>query len=294
MSQPQIQPHRVTKPIQLLAAWLAGLVLVNGSFLACAASIQTPSWVPGTLVVAAIVNVPLFLFALFLLQTRYRPEMQEDIYYSKYLETRQNRLTPEDVSVDVATLRSDVFASTKRSLELLEALRSQISRVASTKSAGGAVVTEGLRIEESLQGTDQAIQNAIAEADWDRYSVLLNQCLPSFDKIQQALISAGVSSLKKFGDYPPKFGVMSFGPGVSAQVIQQLYSLIEGMGLRYLAIADDDMHSGRIYIGSYRYKVGAPIALIDEELQKVLCDVELTTDRLKALVFEKAKPMNKG
>lgn len=53
----KIEPHKVTKPIQLLAAWLVGLVLINGSFLTAAAKINTPVWIVPTLVIASIVNV---------------------------------------------------------------------------------------------------------------------------------------------------------------------------------------------------------------------------------------------
>lgn len=93
MPEPQITPHRITKPIQLLAAWLAGLAIVNGSFLTAAATIQTPTWILGTLVVASVLNVPLFLFCLFLLQTKFRPEMQEDSYYSQYLQDKYSDTT---------------------------------------------------------------------------------------------------------------------------------------------------------------------------------------------------------
>jgi diguanylate cyclase (GGDEF)-like protein len=82
----QITPHRITKPIQLLAAWLAGLSIIDASFLTGATTIHQPDWVPGLLAVAAVLNVPLFLFCLFLLQTKFRPEMQEDSYYSRYWE----------------------------------------------------------------------------------------------------------------------------------------------------------------------------------------------------------------
>ena len=86
MANEQIQPDKVTKPIQLLAAWLAGLIITDGAFLTSAALISRPDWASGALVVAAILNVPLFLTALFLLQTKFRPEMQEDAFYSKHLE----------------------------------------------------------------------------------------------------------------------------------------------------------------------------------------------------------------
>lgn len=84
-SHQQIRPERITRPIQLLAAWLTGLVLVDGMFLSAAAILQHPSWLPATLVIAAILNIPVFLTAIFLLQTRFRPEMQEDAYYAEYL-----------------------------------------------------------------------------------------------------------------------------------------------------------------------------------------------------------------
>ena len=105
----QLDPSKVTRPIQLLAAWLVGLVLVDGSFLASAAYISRPEWVAGALVVAAILNVPLFIGAIFLLQTRFRPQMQEDQYYSKYLmqpqPLRQTRasLGPAHSSKDLQT-----------------------------------------------------------------------------------------------------------------------------------------------------------------------------------------------
>jgi len=95
VNESKIVPHRITKPIQLLAAWLAGLAVVNGSFLAGAATIHAPAWIPAVLVIAAVLNVPLFLASLFLLQTRFRPEMQEDSYYSKYLERTYSDRGPQ-------------------------------------------------------------------------------------------------------------------------------------------------------------------------------------------------------
>lgn len=89
MADHQIIPDKVTKPIQLLAAWLVGLIVVNGTFLLAAQQITRPEWASGLLVICAVLNVPVFIFALFLLQTKFRPQMQEDSYYSQYLE-REN------------------------------------------------------------------------------------------------------------------------------------------------------------------------------------------------------------
>jgi hypothetical protein len=89
VNQP-IKPNTITKPIQLLAAWLAGLLAIDSCFLIAAARQPTGSWETIALTVASIANVPLFLLAVFLLQTRFRPELQEDLYYSTYISQKTN------------------------------------------------------------------------------------------------------------------------------------------------------------------------------------------------------------
>ena len=91
MPEVEIKPDKITKPIQLLAGWLAGLILTNSGFLIAAAKISEPKWASGALVVVAILNVPLFLAALFLLQTKFRPHIQEDRYFSEYLKEQAYR-----------------------------------------------------------------------------------------------------------------------------------------------------------------------------------------------------------
>lgn len=97
-----IQPGNITKPIQLLAAWLAGLLAIDSCFLIAAGKLPTGSWEAAqALTVAAIANVPLFLLAVFLLQTRFCPELQEDLYYSTYISQKTNarvQLTKEDAT----------------------------------------------------------------------------------------------------------------------------------------------------------------------------------------------------
>lgn len=85
MAAHSIRPERVTKPIQLLAAWLAGLVAVDSVFLVAASKLEACSASSTALVVAAILNVPGFLILLFLLQTKYRAEQQEDRFYAEHL-----------------------------------------------------------------------------------------------------------------------------------------------------------------------------------------------------------------
>lgn len=88
---PRFQPATITKPMQLLAAWLLGLLALDGCFLLAATRLPPGSTESSALVWAAILNVPLFLGALFLLQTKFRPELQEDLYYATYINQKTNQ-----------------------------------------------------------------------------------------------------------------------------------------------------------------------------------------------------------
>lgn len=137
VKQKSIDPKTITKPIQLLACWLLGLVLVNGSFLSTATIIENPIWAVGTLVVASVVNVPLFLVSLFLLQTKFRPEMQEDSFYHEYLvnklgqpkdstDKQQIESVPVENSVETKGLWSGYRVLMNDSLEGADETRSKL------------------------------------------------------------------------------------------------------------------------------------------------------------------------
>ena len=92
MSKHDITPEKITSPIQLLAAWFVTLIVLNGAFLTAACNISS-TWLSAFLVIAAILNVPLFLGCMFLLQTRFLAEMQSDEHYSEYLRQKNKTKT---------------------------------------------------------------------------------------------------------------------------------------------------------------------------------------------------------
>jgi hypothetical protein len=125
-----IKPERITKPIQLLASWLIGLFVTNASFLLAAKQIHHPSWGAALLLVAAVANVPVFILALFLLQTKFRPQMQEDQYYSKYLDDERKSTAvsvPErDLEQEIARTVERIVASVGASAKGMEEPISEI------------------------------------------------------------------------------------------------------------------------------------------------------------------------
>lgn len=82
---PKFKPEKITKPIQLLAVWFVGLIFIDGLFIFTSTKIEEVV-LEYFLVIASILNVPLFLYLLFKLQTKFRAELQEDSFYFKYLD----------------------------------------------------------------------------------------------------------------------------------------------------------------------------------------------------------------
>jgi len=103
MAKPEIQPHKITKPIQILAVWFVGLLALVGILLAGAANIEQPIWIPALLVVAAIVIIPLFIFLIFLLQTRFRTQFLDDEHYSEWLKRKEEAFDEIESRLDKST-----------------------------------------------------------------------------------------------------------------------------------------------------------------------------------------------
>lgn len=85
MVNTDIKPEKVTKPFQLLATWLAGLIILVSALLIASTKTYQTKWLNSFYAISAIAIIPIFLILIFLLQTKFRPQMQEDKYYSEWL-----------------------------------------------------------------------------------------------------------------------------------------------------------------------------------------------------------------
>jgi hypothetical protein len=170
LTEQQIHPHKVTKPMQLLAAWLVGLVITNTIFLASAINFDKESWERGALVISAIVNVPLFLFALFILQTRFRAELQEDTFYSEYLSKKS-----------ASVIRIDKNASQETRISELE--RQLLKLTAQPPLALVSTISDA----------------GLIQIDWSNWPIALNDLHPKFQEIREALRAANIPLAAIFG-----------------------------------------------------------------------------------------------
>lgn len=99
MSNQKIEPEKITKPIQLIAVWFIGLVILVGAFIGGAVAIQNPR-LQTVLVIAAVIIPLIFVVVIFLLQTKFRTQFLDDTLYADYLKRQEKRFKnfkPENI-----------------------------------------------------------------------------------------------------------------------------------------------------------------------------------------------------
>lgn len=238
MTEQQIHPHKITKPMQLLAAWLVGLVLTNATFLGVAANFGKGAWESGALVIAAILNVPIFLVALFILQTKFRAELQEDSFYSEYLSKKT-----------ASVVRIGKGQASDGKLEEIEAQLIRLS--AATQSQGS-------------HGENKD------EPDWTRWRVGLNSTHPRFKEIREALRSSSIplAELFGYGEAPEKW-IVSLSNALPAAHKARILKAVLPFGfdgINFWNPERDADETEDVYIGSYGVSDYATVTPILSEL----------------------------
>lgn len=256
MADQKIEPHRITKPIQLLAAWLVGLILTDSIFLTATLSLDAQSWERGALVIASIFNVPLFLGALFLLQTKFRPELQEDTYYHEYI----SKKSADILKIDKNTAQENRLSEVERKLHQ---------------------ITE-LRLPHSPQ------ENANTEShelDWRGWQVSINCLHPNYKKIKDSLNSSGIPIASTIGNRLtkaiPEAWTISLNPIMPASHKSQILKVVLPFGFDGIELYSPVPEAGEtedVYIGGYgvgNYSKITPdlFELLDDEVS----DAELST-----------------
>jgi len=295
MTEQRIEPSKVTKPIQLLAAWLVGLVLVNGSFLGTAISITSPEWLRVTLVIASILNVPIFLFCVFLLQTKFRPEMQEDSYYSKYLESNTGKIIDTGyLEIYEHSIKSELTEHNKLHLALISGLDNTVNELAnqlellvSKSSPDSLRISSVQQVTEKISNTSKAIEIAKQEATKGSFSVELNDLLPDYSKIRKELRMNKIPIDKTFGSTSkepevPKEKIISFGPEVPIEVLKLIVLSLEKYGFNKISYTDLGFKENSIYIGSYIYRSPetAQAVELDQDILRILRSTDATLEDL--------------
>ena len=132
MENHKIEPHRITKPIQLMAVWFIALLLIDSAFLTAAVNIHQQRWLSPLLAISAVAFVPLFLLGVFLMQTVFREQLQEDQYYSEWLERQEKAFgdfRAENTTFNPRAVINNANNVRKSNLDDLEEQRKECYRI---------------------------------------------------------------------------------------------------------------------------------------------------------------------
>jgi hypothetical protein len=271
MSENKINAEKITKPIQLLAVWLIGLIALVGSLLTAAGTIHQPDWMPVFLAISAVSIIPMFLGLIFLLQTRYRPEMQEDLFYSKYLE--KDSQTFEDINnensnnLEIDELKREILSISESTKEELEKIRTVIKQDDSKSNQS--------KISEIIEKSDDKLDKLKELIKFASIDLKINIQLKNYNKVLEIIKSIGFINFSEFGKNktaPAKL-VISIGGNIQIDVIKTLVVDLIPLGATSIRMRLES--SNAIYIGSYNTEDLVPI---NEELISALLSLE---DQLK-------------
>lgn len=270
-----IEPHRVTKPIQLLAAWLVGLIATDSTLLTGARVIARPEWASSVLVVAAVAAIPLFLISIFLLQTRFRPEMQEDSYYSEYL---KNSMTGMQTSaaLDVRSLREQVADSDRAILEMVRAVQSEVAELGISLTTVSDATTPEVALKQQIAEFSASFDEALIRTLAEKVKIEVNDLLPHYDQIRRALEGAGYRITSTFGSTSaystkPKIFTLTATHDVPAMVFRRVFALVHPYGLDSVSVTHERAFGTSLYVGGYGY-VEDRVAPLTEPLVTAIRD----------------------
>jgi len=204
---------------------MVGLIATNASFLTTAVLMEGDHWGRNALIVASIANVPLFLLALFVLQTKFRAELQEDTYYSDYLSKKST-----------AVVRLDKNAAQDAKIEALEKQLTTLS----LESVVTPVVLSGDAVH----------------LDWIDWAVALNVHHPEFNAIRRSLKDAGIPLSELFGKTSgkPEKWIISIDRSMPFTHKVKLLDVLVPFGFDGFLFwnpAVDADENENVYIGSY-------------------------------------------
>ena len=276
MSEQNINPNQVTKPIQHLAAWLVGLILINGSFLGAAQLIENPDWAPGLLVIAAVLNVPIFLGLIFFLQTKFRAELQEDTFYSKHLEkvTGELKVSPKNSDDFLNHLKSYERINDNKLTELSKSIESIASKLEQNDGST-------LDVTSLFEKLNQA-KNALSEAEVLKYKhstkIALNDLLKDYKVIAKNLVKSGYKISDTFGSSSsskkaPKCLTISITEHINKTALKDIYLQVKEFGFDRIDFDDNrEFDKQDIYIGSYidDFPEERESVIIDEDIESLI------------------------
>jgi hypothetical protein len=181
MPAAKIEPHKITTPMAVNGRLVRRLVLLDGPFLAAASRISTPIWVPVMLAISAVAFVPLFLVAVFLMQTVFRSHLQSDKYYADWLKRQELRsqatttepLPPQAPSQQPALQAAALFPTATKMLRTLWHYQKQHFQNAYSKRWMFAINPLAPEYATFLSGLSEVVQRSLVAVSPENHLCML-------------------------------------------------------------------------------------------------------------------------
>lgn len=292
MSEQRINPNHVTKPIQLLAAWLVGLILINGSFLGAARVLSSPEWASGLLVIAAVCNVPIFLGLIFFLQTKFRAELQEDTYYSKHLEkitgTVKDRVKSNDFLLD------EIKKFHNLNNDKIEAIENNLENIYNRLSNQDVNEIDVRSVLEKISETKASLSSYELQKNKSSTQIALNDLIPNHKEIAKKIITSGYFISEIFGSTsvdkkPPTCLTISYNSSTPKLALREVYEILKPYGFDRIDYDNSENFpdDSDIYIGSYidDFSSSRRSVKIDETIEALLLNNDISSEQLGSYIL---------
>lgn len=185
--------------------------------------------------------------------------MQEDSFYSKYLENKTGSTKRKPTTQSVELLRKELVETKSSLTQLIEGVRESIEQTDFVQSEenGGA--------ESTLLKFLARQENVSTLSVWSSLTVALNANLNDFDLISGRLRDLNVPVHETFGDgaSTPGHLQVGFGKGFKLEHMKLVLEALQPTGSWLVSFLDYDEDPGEYdnmaLIGAYGFKEGIPI-----------------------------------
>lgn len=267
MSEKNIKPEKITKPIQLLAVWLIGLIIIETSLLTASAMVSEPNWLSALYGISAVAIIPIFLILIFLLQTKFRPQIQEDEYYAKYLD--KNTMSFVDVSKNIEKnselSRDEIKQLIKDTQSTFESVKSGIQKGETKNELEGLISKSDINLDK--------LEKIVKYSSLD---VRINRRIKTFKQIVNSIQKLNIVSFKEFGEKElPQNFLVSFTKTFPATIVKEIILELIPHGASYINLVDDEEavelnYDKSIFIGSYKYEDLSNVSIDEKMLKKIV------------------------
>jgi len=297
LSGSKIKPEKITKPIQLLAVWLTALIILETAYITASVTIKNPEWLSSLFAISAVIFVPLFLVFVFLLQTRFRVEIQEDPYFLEYKlnqmtgEKKENDLIHSNIKESFGKITSEILSINSETQKQFEKLIEHLD-----KNDRQIINHDNLSIiKERLKSTDIKIKKLKESVEWSEMIIKVNYSLERYEDIIKALKENSIEITGTFGredtDEKETIFLLSFGRSIDYRHIIFIIKTLLPFGLKYIQCISEEFgaqYEKGIYIGAFTYRDKNEITEIDNEIINKIDSIE-SKEKFLSLINAKSK-----